>query len=145
MLLTLYKTLDGDNVINKTLTDPTDFNINLKGDVDIVNPSLLMVRLTGLDYKDFNYAHIPELGRYYFIRGIDAVNASLFRLDCECDYLETYKVEILNSSGIYWKTIEAGDFGEVEINKTGKTISKFDYSEIELIGSNNLILNTVRG
>src|SRR5678809_1327472 len=66
MLLTLYKTLDGDNVINKTLEEPTDFNINLKGEVDINNPDLLMVRLTGLDYNDYNYAYLPDFERYYF-------------------------------------------------------------------------------
>lgn len=143
MLLTLYKTLDGGNVINKVLTDPTDFNINLKRDVDIINPSLLMVELTGVDYKEFNYAHIPELGRFYFIRGVDSVNASLWRLDCECDYLETYKLDILNSQASYKRPIKSGDYGTVSPDLTGREIINDFTSDVVLELADNSILSTI--
>ena len=63
MQFILYNTLDGENVINKTLTDLMTVDINLKSSVDIVNPEIV---LNG-DFRGFNYAHIPELNRYYFI------------------------------------------------------------------------------
>lgn len=145
MLLTLYKTLDGDNVINKVLTDPANFNINLKRDVDIINPSLLMTTLEGVDYKEFNYAHIPELGRFYFIRGVDLVNASLWRLDCECDFLETYKTDILNSSAMYKTNIKTGDYGEIKPDTTGRVNISEYVSGVELVKKDNAILSVIGG
>lgn len=145
MLLTLYKTLDGDNVINKTLEEPTDFNINLKGEVDINNPDLLMVRLTGLDYNDYNYAYLPDFERYYFIRSCRLINASIYKLSLECDFIETYKADILSSNANFRKSISSGDYGEVFLDKTGKEIIT-DYASNEIIElERTFILSTLGG
>lgn len=143
MLLTLYKTEDGHNVINKVLTDPTDFNITLKGDTDIINPSLLMVRLTGLDYKDYNYAYIAELGRYYFINGIDAVNASLFRLDLQCDVLETYKEDILKSNAKYFRKLKTGDYLNVSLEVSAKETIDVYHSSGGFTGETSMVMSTI--
>lgn len=143
MLLTLFKTVDGSNVINKTLTDPTDFTIFLKGDTNIVDPTLLMVSLTGIDYNDFNYAYIPELKRYYFINSISAVSASLFRIDLQCDVLETYKAEIMGSVARIKRNLKSGDFINTTIDFSNiTTIEKFN-SDIEWVEGNSIIVSTV--
>ncbi len=145
MILTLYKTLDGDNVINKTLTEPTDFNINLKAEVDINSPELLMVRVTGLDYNDYNYAYLPDFERYYFIRSCRLINASIYKLTLECDFIETYKADILSSSANFRKSISSGDYGEVFLDKTGKEIIT-DYASDETIElERTFILSTLGG
>lgn len=110
MQLVLYRNNSADNVINKNLSDGTSFNINLKRETDILNPDLFMVVLTGIDYNDYNYAEIVELGRYYFIDSITSVNASLVKLECSTDVLETYKVDILNSNARFMRGIRTGDY-----------------------------------
>ena len=144
MILTLYKTLDGENVINKTLTDATTINILLKRDVDLVNLDLRLKSETGIDYRQFNYLHISELNRYYFIRQIHSLNAEMFRLVCECDYLETYKSEILSSHAKYRRKIEVGDYGEFEPELTGRDVITRHESDTTLVESDNSILSTLR-
>lgn len=134
MLLTLYKTNDAVNVINKVLSDPTDFNINLKGDTDIVNPSLIMARLAGVDYKDYNYAHILELGRFYFIQGVTAINASLYRLDLVCDVLETYKAEIMDSKASIMRGVKSGDYVGSFETSINSEVSYLDFVGDSLTG-----------
>ena len=65
MELNLYVVNDSDNVINKELTNKTTINISLKRDVDISSPSLILLDGEGINYSDFNYAEISELGRFY--------------------------------------------------------------------------------
>ena len=110
MQLVLYKNLSANNEINKVLTDGTVFNINLKQETDIINPELVLVKLTGIDYNDYNYAEIVELKRFYFIDSIYSVNASLYKLECSTDVLETYKDDILLSEARYKRNIKNGDF-----------------------------------
>lgn len=50
------------------------------------------------NYPDFNYVHIPELKRYYFVNDITIINANLYELDLEVDPLMSYKEAILGLS-----------------------------------------------
>ena len=70
MQLYLYKTRDSNRVLNKTLTNESLLNINLKRDTDIVRPTIQLMKVAGMDFKQFNYAHIPELNRFYFINNV---------------------------------------------------------------------------
>lgn len=145
MQLVLYKNLSSDNTINKVLTDGTVFNINLKCETDILNPDLFLVRLTGIDYNDFNYAEIVELKRFYFINSVSVVNASLFKLECSTDVLETYKAEILTGSGVMRRPVKAGDYGEIELNVSGKFLVSEYSSDIILEPSDVSILSVLGG
>ncbi len=120
MQLILYKNTSAENSINKVLTDGTVFNINFKGEVNIINPVIPLVRLTGLDYREYNYAKILELGRFYFIDSIESSNAKIETLHLRTDVLETYKQDILNSYAAFNKKLEAGDYGETNISLTGE-------------------------
>lgn len=142
MILRLGKTKDGDNVINKLVYDVVDINISLKRTTDIVNPTLF---LSGVGLDKYNYCEIVELGRKYFIRQVSHVNNSVVRLECECDYLETYKVDILNSSAKLRRPIKVGDYGSVELDTTGVEISNNYYSDVELVKSDKFILSLVGG
>ena len=119
MQLNLYKTLDSENVINKTLTDLMTVDINLKASVNIVDPEIV---LHG-DFRGFNYAHIPSLNRFYFINNIEQLNLRLVKLNMTCDVLETYKADILNSNARFKRNIKTGDFENVSIDYSNKTTS----------------------
>ena len=94
MQLYLYKTNDLNNVVDKVLTDETLFNINLKRDTDILRPKIPLAKNTGIDLKAFNYAHIPDLNRYYFINVVESMNNTIDVLFLEVDVLMSYKTQI---------------------------------------------------
>lgn len=138
MILILYKTDDSPNTINKTLSDSLELNINLKKDTDIINPELV---LKG-DFRGFNYAHIPELNRFYFINSMEQLNFILVKLYLECDVLETYKEDILNSSGIIKRDIADGDYGAVSAESSINDITTHK-ADVTLTLENNIVLTTL--
>lgn len=138
MELILYKTLDNRNTINKTLTDPLTLEINLKKDINIINPELV---LKG-DFRGFNYAHIPLLNHYYFINSMEQLNFILVKLNLECDVLETYKADILNCTGTIKRDIQAGDYGDINANSTVNVITTHK-ADVKLTLENNIVLTTL--
>ena len=138
MILILYKTDDSPNTINKTLSDSLELNINLKKDTDIINPELV---LKG-DFRGFNYAYIHELNRYYFINSMEQLNFILVKLYLECDVLETYKEDILNSSGIIKRDITDGDYGVVSAESSINDITTHK-ADVTLALENNIVLTTL--
>lgn len=152
MNLILYKTVDADNVINKTLTDSVTISINLKRDTDLTKPTLILEAIEVgeppalIDFKSYNYCEISDLGRKYFIRRITAMSNTIFSLELECDYLESYKTAILGSYASYHSKIGVGDYGEVDINATGREIITEIDSDVSLVAdtTNNAILSVMR-
>lgn len=144
MILTLYKTTSSDNTINKVLTNPVDINLRLKSDTDIIRPELILTN-AGVDYNDFNYAYIPELERYYFIKDLVIINTKITKLVLECDYLETYKGDILNSESYYKTPIKSGVYGVLDIELTGKENIEILKGSVELVESKNAILSIMAG
>ena len=138
MELILYRTLDNANVINKVLTDPVTVNINLKNDVNIINPEIV---LSG-DFRGYNYAHIPELNRFYFIESFEQINLRFGKLFMSCDVLETYKADILNCSGTIKRDIKAGDYGAVNADSTVNIITTHK-ADVKLTLENNIVLTTL--
>lgn len=138
MELILYRTLDNANVINKVLTDPITVNITLKNDVNIINPEIV---LSG-DFRGYNYAHIPELNRFYFIESFEQINLRFGKLFMSCDVLETYKADILNCSGTIKRDIKAGDYGAVTADSTVNIITTHK-ADVKLTLENNIVLTTL--
>ena len=142
MQFILYNTLDGENVINKTLTDRVEIDIILKRDVVIDNPRIVLLN-DGVDYSTFNYAEIPDFNRFYFIRGYDQINSRMVSLELETDVLESHKNEILNSLARFKREIRTGDFYSTPIEHSNlKSIEKF-YSDVELEKQKTMILTTL--
>lgn len=138
--LKLYSINDGDNVINKTLDNPTIININLKQGFDIIKPEIV---LNG-DYRGFNYAHIPSLNRFYFIDSVEQLNLKLVKLTMSCDVLETYKTDIMQSNARYNRAIKNGDYIESSLDRSVlKTISKHDADKLVFDGEKTIILSTL--
>ena len=143
MKLFLYNVIDGDNVINKTLPVPVEIEIRLSNDVDVINPTIRLRNVKGVNYDNFNYAFIDILGRYYFIDKLGRVSASDNILYLSCDVLETYKTEILNSNARFTRNIKSGDYFNGNIDMSVKTnILKYD-SDVALNNDLNYIVTTV--
>lgn len=98
MKVTLYKTTEQNNTINKKITDPLEININLKRSEDQERPRLLL-KNDNDKYKGYNYAYIDFFKRYYFVESTSNNNDRIIELQLETDVLETYKDDILNATG----------------------------------------------
>lgn len=144
MLLTLYSTESDYNVINKVLETPLNVDIIARSDFDIINPELILSRISGVDFKNYNYCHIPDLNRYYFINSVSAMNADIFRFECECDVLESYKIDILVSRAKVMKAIGVGDYGSTDLDLTGEVDISDYISDVELEPFDNSLLTVLR-
>ena len=92
MQLKLYKSLYEKILIRKTLTDLFLFNGALRDNSSVIKPTILIQT----DPLDYNYAYIPEFGRYYFINNVVAMRNKAFIIDLKCDVLMSYADEIYN-------------------------------------------------
>lgn len=143
MVLNLYVVNDSDNVINKELTNKVTINISLKRDVDISSPSLILLDGEGIDYSDFNYAEISELGRFYFVNNVQRLNHKMIQVDLVCDVLETYKADVLASTARFNRAIKTGDYYNANaLQSTLKTITKHE-SNVSIAGQSAMILTSV--
>ena len=143
MELNLYKCSDGDNVINKTLTEKLTINITLKRDVNITAPQIILMNDNGAFFNQYNYAEIPELGRFYFIDSVTSLNNKMESLALRCDVLETYKVDVLASKARFMRGLKTGDYIAANIDYSViKTITKIE-SNIGFTGNPTMILTSV--
>ena len=96
MLMKMYDTKSSNNVINKVLENEHEFDIKFKDKTDIVNPVVILHSSTLILS---NYAYIPDFRRYYFVDKIDLFTTSVYNITLRCDVLESFKDDILASSG----------------------------------------------
>ena len=143
MELKLYVVNDGENVINKTMTLKTTMEINLKRDVDIINPRLILIPNLPTGFSGINYAEIPLINRFYFVDSITNISSTLWQLDLSCDVLETYKADILASKARLYRNIKTGDYYQGQIDASyHTTITKIN-SDKCLDNSKDLIMVTI--
>ena len=143
MELNLYKCSDGDNVINKTLTDKLTINITLKRDVNITAPQIILINDNGAFFNQYNYAEIQELGRFYFIDSVTSLNNKMESLALRCDVLETYKADVLASKARFMRGLKTGDYIAANIDYSViKTITKIE-SNSGFTGNPTMILTSV--
>ena len=137
----LYSIDDNDNVINKNLGMGLNVPIHLKGDFDLINPTII---LNG-DFRQYNYAHMPDLNRYYFIERFEQLNLKMVQLYLKCDVLESYKSDILNSVARFKRCIKNGDYHNINVNHSNKmSVERFDSDGLEMVG-NTMIISVVGG
>ena len=143
MELNLYKCSDGDNVINKTLTDKFTVNITLKRDVNISAPQIILMNDNGAFFNQYNYAEITDLGRFYFIDSVTSLNNKMESLLLRCDVLETYKTDVLASKARFNRAIKTGDYYNANVDQsTLKTITKHE-SNVSIADQSSMILTSV--
>ena len=144
MQLYLYKTNDLNNVVDKTITNETVLNINLKRDTDILRPKIPLAKTGWLDLKTFNYAYIPDLNRYYFINVVESINNNVDVLYLEVDVLMSYSSEIKTGINTYiadvTPTYKADNIYSANSNKN--TVIKIE-SDVTLQQAQSIIITTL--
>ena len=92
MDIKLYKNVSSNNKIGKTLNSEATITGSLRDSSSLVKPEII---IEAISLSDYNYAYIPDFGRYYFIREIESFRTGLWIVRMEVDVLETYKTQIL--------------------------------------------------
>ena len=145
MEMILYKTNDSDTVINKTLNAVYSFNLNMKKDIDIVQPIIILNDKGTMDFTKCNYCYLHEFDRYYFIRSIDNVSNHLWSLSLECDVLESFKLDILTSVVEINKPIGDGEFYVNDIkSEVRKDVDLYE-GDTEFTKDKTIILSSIGG
>lgn len=141
MILKLYNTTDSNNTIGKTLTDEETFDITFKDTFNIINP--LVILKSNIPILK-NYAYIPEFSRYYFITSIQILPNNIYELFLECDLLETYKEDILASTGLITRAGEGNQFYDGGLNSEVRKEVEIHESVLEVDYGNSIILVTIK-
>lgn len=142
MIVTFYRNLSDDLVINKNLERVGDVMFNFKTTrVDVVNPVLVLSKSQVND--ECNYCYIDGLKRYYFIEESEVVSSKLVRLSLGVDVLETYKDKILTQECTIQVAAKKGLYGEVELATTGRVLTSKVESDVELTPAKTVLMSTV--
>lgn len=91
MTVTLYTNSSAKNVVSKSISSVATLSGTLRESCDILDPEIMVERSSP---TGFNYMHIAEFGRYYFITDVVVVQNNLLSIRGHVDVLMTY------SSGI---------------------------------------------
>ena len=145
MELKLYATNDHDNVINKDLQLIYTVTIKLKNTVDIIQPDIVLDDENTMDFSKCNYAYLSDFNRFYFIRSIKVMNNHFWNLSLECDVLESFKDDILNSYVEINRRLKEGEY--FATGAKVETIREIDIykSDTTLRNEKNIILSTIGG
>lgn len=137
MNILLYKTTNANNDLNKTISDKVELVGALRDASSIIAPSIL-IQSNPIGY---NYAYIPEFGRYYYIKNITTFRKGAFVVDLKCDVLMSFKEEILNMSGIVSRLTNGDDYANRDIKtKCLETHRRLDFPETPFTRNGSYIL-----
>lgn len=87
MQITMYKNFSDNNVISKTLGQPITLTGNLRNESNVINPN---IRIEVENPALYNYAYIPEFGRYYYITDMRSIRTNLWELAMHVDVLMSF-------------------------------------------------------
>ena len=95
---------DPSNRVDKSPTFPSALHLSgtIKESTSVLDPVILVE--TSENLSGCNYAHIPELGRYYYIRDIVVIGTNLWELHLHVDVLKTYSAGIIAAPSIIAKS-----------------------------------------
>ena len=84
--------------VNKTVSISKQVDCNLKGEVDILHPTLIV---KDVKIGSCNYMQIPDFNnRYYYIDSVITRNNGILEISGRVDVLMSHKTEILALGGI---------------------------------------------
>lgn len=96
------QTKSADNVVDKEFAlGGIDLVGALREGSSIIDPVILVeANAPGFHANGYNYCHIEEFGRYYFITNIVSPNYTLWEIHCHVDVLMSFKDQIKAQTAI---------------------------------------------
>lgn len=99
MTIKLYKNASDKRYLNKTLSDEKTLSSCRIYDNNSISSPSIRIETDGVIPSGYNYAYIPDLGRYYYITDIEIANGYIVA-SLSVDVLMTYRTAILSSEVI---------------------------------------------
>lgn len=103
MDIILYYNNSPVNKISKSLTEVGVLAGSFRGETGVVTP---VFDITSDTFPNANYVQIPAFGRYYFIREVKQIRASVWQLQLKSDPLMSFDL-----SGVSGILVEAENSG----------------------------------
>lgn len=103
MNVKMYYNESDDRAINKSITNETLFQGDLRDSVTIMGP---VIRFYSADVLRFNYCYIPDFQRYYHVTSIEAVSLDIYDVSLSVDVLMSFRGDILKLPAIVNKQTE---------------------------------------
>ena len=98
MTIEFYNNKSPINKITKNIGSKlAELQGTLKEETDILNPVILIETAA---VPNYNYAYIPEFGRFYNVAPAKSVRSNLWELTMHVDALYTFRSGLLNASCI---------------------------------------------
>lgn len=103
MTIQLYNNSEPKIKLSKSPTLVDTLTGILREESSVRDPVITIERssITG-----FNYAYIPEFGRYYFVTEVESVRNNLIRLHLHCDVLKSFDSGIRSNAAIISKSAD---------------------------------------
>lgn len=105
MQIQLMRCTAEHNRINKSQYIQSIFTMEgtLKENVSVINPIILIDKITPPIDSYYNYMFIPAFHRYYFITDITVIHATMWQISAKEDVLYSNMADILNNTAIISK------------------------------------------
>ena len=94
MTLELMNTSADKRYLSKSTSLIKKVTCKIKEGTSIINPTVIIKKLSDGHIRKCNYAHISEFGRYYFINDITEAPANQLEISMHVDVLKTYSSQI---------------------------------------------------
>ena len=94
MTLELMNTNADKRYLSKSTSLIKKVTCKIKEGTSIINPTVIIKKLSDGHIRKCNYAHISEFGRYYFINDITEAPANQLEISMHVDVLKTYAAQI---------------------------------------------------
>lgn len=101
MRIILGKTTDDKKKITKIFSSQVSMEGTLKEECSVLNP-IVMIEIE--NPASYNYARIPDFGRYYFIDDMVNIRQNIWRIHLKVDVLMSFSNQILKQTPIIERT-----------------------------------------
>lgn len=149
MTINLYSTGDNPKTVTKSLTAISSVTARVAHPCNILRPELILSGDATVNAINANYVHIPDFGRYYFIKDHTTDTAVRIILSCEVDPLMSWNAGIRASKQLVTRSESVGAPTEIEDNLLPLKKSKdmfviaFEGGSMNLGSANNSSYNFV--
>ena len=89
MIIYLYNNESPSNKINKDITLLATLTGAMRGESNVVSP---VIRIENSVFPVFNYAHIPDFERYYYLRDVREVRSNIWDIYLQSDPLMSFNI-----------------------------------------------------
>ena len=94
MTLELMNTSADKRYLSKSTSLIKKVTCKIKEGTSIINPTVVIEKMSASHIRKCNYAHISDFGRYYFINDIVETTANRLEISMHVDVLKTYSSQI---------------------------------------------------